>query len=140
MNTKKEIWRLVPSVNGLLASNFGRLMVVPYLAKLPRGGYRQYGGQPTYGQWDGERFLYHLKKKTYKSHRLICEAFNGAPTDEKNVCMHLDEDARNNRPENLAWGTQKENLNAPKFILYCKSRTAENSPAYKAAQKRRANY
>ena len=42
--------------------------------------------------------------------------------------MHLDENARNNKPENLRWGTQKENLNAPGFIAYCKSRTGDNNP------------
>jgi hypothetical protein len=42
------------------------------------------------------------------------------------VCMHLDENSRNNKPENLAWGTQKENLNAPGFIDYCKSKQKPN--------------
>lgn len=69
--------------------------------------------------------------KTYKVHRLVCEAFNGPPPFQGAVCMHLDEDYRNNRPDNLAWGTQKENLNAPGFIAYCRSRTGENSPTAK---------
>lgn len=130
----REIWRLVPSIPVLLASNFGRLMVSPYLADLPNGGKRQYGGEPTEGQWDGKRFLYLHKGKTYKAHRLICEAFNGSPFAGA-VCMHLDENSRNNKPENLAWGTQKENLNAPGFIAYCKSRTGESHPRIKAANK-----
>jgi hypothetical protein len=45
--------------------------------------------------------------------------------------MHLDENSKNNRPENLAWGTQKENLNAPGFIEYCKGRTGKNNPYIK---------
>jgi hypothetical protein len=49
--------------------------------------------------------------------------------------MHLDENSRNNRPENLAWGTQKENLNAPQFLEYCKNRTGENSPIIKGKKK-----
>src|SRR5690606_34466884 len=101
----KEIWRFVPSTEGLLASNLGRLMVSPYAAPLPYGGTRQYGGVPTRGQWDGVRFIYVYRGKTYRVHRLICEAFNG-PAPDGYVCMHLDEDASNNRPENLAWGTQ----------------------------------
>lgn len=92
---------------------------------------RPYGGLPTFGQWDGERFIYQIRGKTYKVARLICEAFNGTPTDERNVCMHLDENSRNNTPANLAWGTQKENLNAPGFIKYCKNRTGENNPFVK---------
>ena len=134
MNTR-EIWRLVPSVDGLLASSHGRLMVIPYQGEVPNGGRRQYGGEPTTGQWDGARYIYVLRGKTYKVHRLICEAFNGqAP--EGAVCMHLDEDASNNRPENLRWGTQKENLNAPGFVSYCKSRTGENSPWAKSKRER----
>lgn len=126
MNTV-EIWRVVPSVSGVIASSRGRIMVIPYLQEMPNGGARNYGGYPTYGQWDGARFLYVLKGKTYKVHRLICEAFHGQPDGEQ-VCMHLDENSRNNRPENLAWGTQKENLNAPGFIEYCRNRTGENNP------------
>lgn len=118
----KELWRIVPSVPGLLASSHGRLMVAPYLGTMPAGGKRQYGGEPTTGQWDGKRFIYIANGKTLKVARLVCEAFNGQQPDDKPVCMHLDEDARNNRPENLAWGTQKENMNAPGFIAYCKAR------------------
>ena len=110
----KETWRIIPSIDGLLASNNGRLMVLPYTASLPNGGFRQYGGYPTNGQWDGKRFIYVYRNKTYRVHRLICEAFNGKPENGQ-VCMHLDEDASNNRPDNLKWGTQKENLNFPKY-------------------------
>ena len=128
-----ETWAQVPSHPELLASSEGRIMVDPYTSPLPNGGVRVYGGTPTSGQWDGSRFIYALRgHKTLKVHRLVCEAFNG-PAPEGMVCMHLDENARNNRPENLAWGTQKQNLNAPGFIAYCKSRTGNNSPVRKAA-------
>lgn len=36
--------------------------------------------------------------------------------------MHKDENSRNNKPENLKWATQKENLNCPKFKEYCSSK------------------
>jgi hypothetical protein len=102
-------------------------MVTPYEQPMANGrGVRTYGGQPHYGTWDGKRFLFILKKKTRKLHRLICEAFNG-PAGEDEVCMHLDEDSSNNHPSNLCWGTQKENLNAPGFVEYCRSRTGDNS-------------
>ena len=97
---------------------------------------RQYGGWPTEGQWDGTRYVYSRKGfKTQKVARLVCEAFNGPVPFEGAVCMHVDENARNNRPTNLAWGTQKENLNAPGFLEYCRNRTGENSPTYKARAK-----
>lgn len=109
-------------------------MVSPYKGKMPNGSLRIYGGQPTYGQWDGKRFIYVLKKKTYKVHRLICEAFHGTPKPGQ-VCMHLDENSKNNSPTNLAWGTQKENLNAVGFLQYCRSRVGKNSPTFKHKEK-----
>lgn len=80
--------------------------------------------------------LYNRKFGNMKIHRLVCEAFHGEPPFPKAVVIHLDEDGTNNRAENLRWGTQKENLNMPGFIAYCKSRTGENSPIIKGMKKR----
>lgn len=41
-------------------------------------------------------------------HRLICWAFHG-PCPDGMECRHLDGNPANNRPDNLAWGTRKEN-------------------------------
>lgn len=127
----KEIWRAIPSLAGVLASSHGRLMVAPYSAPLPNGGTRQYGGEPTLGQWDGDRYIYQREGKSHKVARLVCEAFNG-PCPDGLVCMHSDENARNNRPGNLEWGTQKQNLNAAGFLDYCRSRTGDKSTHAKA--------
>ena len=121
--TTGEIWRQVPSIPALLVSSEGRVMTLPYWQEMPRGGLRPYGGQPHFGVWnkaDG-RFITVHKGKTYKIARLVCEAFHGPAPAEKPVCMHLDENAANNRANNLAWGTQKENLNAPAFLAYVNS-------------------
>ena len=127
---KPEIWRLVPSVPGLLASSRGRIMVAPKMGT-GQNATKQYGGYARKGSWDGARFILQWEGKTYKVARLICEAFSGPPPEGKNVCMHLDENSRNNLSGNLKWGTQKENLNAPGFLKYCRSRTGENSPTVK---------
>lgn len=135
-----EVWRAVPSLPSYLASSEGRIMVAPYEAHMPNGGTRQYGGMPHFGVWnkaDG-RFQFSCGGKTRKVARAVCEAFHGPAPFERAVVMHLDESAANNRPENLRWGTQKENLNAPGFIEYCKSRTGENSPTIKAKRKKEA--
>jgi hypothetical protein len=134
----RETWRPIPSLPGVLASSHGRLMVAPYQAPTARGGVRLYGGTPTFGQWDGTRFVYALRRKTYRVAPLVCEAFHGLKPFPRAVAMHGDENARNNRPSNLAWGTQKENLNAPGFIAYCKGRTGANSPSAKARAARKA--
>ncbi|QDP54003.1 MAG: putative uncharacterized HNH endonuclease [Prokaryotic dsDNA virus sp.] len=62
-----------------------------------------------------KRYDDHRRQAPRKVHQLVCEAFHGPKPFETAVVIHKDEDALNNRPENLKWGTQKENLNAPKF-------------------------
>lgn len=131
----RETWRTIPSLPEYFASSMGRLMRVPYRGALPYGGVRPYGGEPTRGQWDGKRFVLPFKGQTWKVSRLVCEAFNGPPPFEGAVCMHDDENSRNNKPGNLIWGTQKENLNAPGFLEYCRGRTGDNNPFIKGRKK-----
>lgn len=99
-------------------------MVAPYWSEMPHGGQRSYGGQPHFGVWNKQdgRFITVWKGKTFKVHQLVCEAFNGTKPFDKAVVMHLDENAANNRPSNLQWGTQKENLSADGFKNYLKDR------------------
>lgn len=122
-----EVWREIPSLPTILASSEGRIMVKPYRGKMPHGGDRSYGGEPRFGVWNkqDERFIIVYKGKSYKVHQLVCEAFHGARpliNGKPAVCMHLDENTANNRADNLAWGTQKQNLNAPGFLNYRKDR------------------
>jgi hypothetical protein len=128
---------MVPSVPGLLASSLGRIMIVFFVQSMPGGGTRQYGGSPCKGSWDGTRYVFrwNLNGKTYRVARLVCEAFHGPPPFPGAVCMHLDESARNNVRSNLKWGTQKDNLNAPGFIAYCKSRIGDERPVVKGTVK-----
>lgn len=135
--TAKEIWRRSPSAPDLLVSSFGNVMVVPHEAPMPYGGKRFYGGQPTRGQWDGNRYIYPRKgHKTLKVARLVCEAFNGPPSPGQ-LAMHEDENSRNNKPDNLRWGTQKENLNYPGFLDHCRGRTGDDNP-YRKGLKNKA--
>ncbi|MFL1463468.1 HNH endonuclease signature motif containing protein [Roseococcus sp. DSY-14] len=132
-----EVWRDVPSLTGVLASSEGRVMITPYRGPMPNGGERPYGGTPTFGVWnklDG-RFVTTVGERTWKVARLVAEAFHGPPPFEGAVVMHLDENAANNRASNLRWGTQKEKLNAPRFLDYCRSRVGENSPYVKGRRK-----
>lgn len=122
-----------------MASSFGRILLPKREAMMPHGGIRSYDPKPTHGvKTRATKTARHVYMGIYnkfygnmKIHRLVCEAFHGPATDELNVVIHLDEDATNNRPENLKWGTMKENLNMPGFVEYCRSRTGENSPIYK---------
>jgi hypothetical protein len=134
-----EIWKSVPSKPGVMASSLGRVKMPEVTAEMPNGGVRVYKTKPVYGtirrasknakhQYRG---LINKRFGNLKVHRLVCEAFHGPAPFDKAVVIHLDEDGLNNKPENLKWGTQKENLNMPKFIEYCKSRTGENNPYIK---------
>lgn len=140
-----EIWKPVPSMPGVMASSLGRILLPKRTAKMPNGGIRTYNPKPTFGiktkASKNARHIY-MAISTYffgnvKVHKAVCEAFNGPKPFEKAIVIHLNEDATDNRPENLKWGTQKENLNMPKFIEYCKSRTGENNPFLKGRLKKR---
>lgn len=47
------------------------------------------------------------KITNFRVHRLVCMAYHGIPEGDLQV-RHLDGSKDNNRPENLAWGTSKE--------------------------------
>lgn len=133
-----EVWRDVPSLSGIFVSSEGRVMYAPHRGPMPNGSTRPYGGEPTFGVWSktDRRFILVVRGITYKVHRLIAEAFHGPPPFDGAVAMHADENSANNRSNNIQWGSQKENLNAPGFIEYCKGRTGENSPGLKGKRNR----
>jgi hypothetical protein len=128
----------IPSIPGALAREDGMIKLPETKAKMPHGGIRQYKTKWIKGTirraTKTARHSYYgilYRGSNYKIHRLVCEAFHGFPPHLKNVVLHINEDATDNRPENLMWGTQKENLNASGFIEYCKSRTGKDSPRSK---------
>ena len=130
------VWLAVPSQPHLEVSDEGLVRYVPYVGPMPYGGQRTYGGGDGYpGVWAKDRSRYIIRcgrvRKTLKIAQLVCEAFHGPAPEGKPYVLHKDENSRNNRPDNLCWGTQKENLNAPGFLEYCRSRTGENHPKAK---------
>lgn len=139
-----EKWMPVPSKPGIVASNLGRIKLPESVITMPNGGVRLYKTKPRFGSKTkasvGARHVYmglpSRKFGNLKVHRLVCEAFHGAPLEGMCVVIHLNEDATDNRAENLRWGTQKENLNSPGFISYCKSRVGENSPGTKGRMRK----
>jgi hypothetical protein len=132
----EEIWKPVPSLPGVRASSWGRIWFPERKAKTPNGGIRKYSTKPRSGvvhlpSCGGTHTYLKAWNKFFGNvavHRAVCEAFHGAPPFAKAVVLHLDENAHNNVPENLRWGTQKENMNMPKLKEYHRSRTGENSP------------
>jgi hypothetical protein len=134
-----EIWKSVPSRPTIKVSNLGRVILPSSTRTMPNGGTRMYSTKPVTGYVTRANktaqhchLSIHSRKQGHlKVHQLVCEAFHGQKPSEKHEVVHLNEDALDNRSENLRWGTRKENLNMPKFIAYCRSRTGENSPVLK---------
>lgn len=118
-----------------MASTEGRLLLPPRYAPLPNGGFRAYLPEPVSGvvtrsaKDASYEYLGYWTRHfgNIKIHQAVCEAFHGPKPFPNAVVIHLDENALNNRPSNLKWGTQHENLNMPKIKAYHQSRCAEKS-------------
>ncbi|MES2295233.1 MAG: HNH endonuclease signature motif containing protein [Pseudomonadota bacterium] len=112
-----------------MASDEGRILLPPRHAPLPNGGVRLYLPKPVAGAITrAKKGAKHEYRNVFskffgniKVHQAVCEAFHGPKPFPEAVVIHRDEDGLNNREDNLKWGTQKENLNAPGFIAYCRS-------------------
>ncbi len=130
-----EQWKTVPSLPQYEASTLGRIRHKVFVAEMPSGGHRKYGGKASYGTMrkDKGRFYIVYRGKNYAVHRLVCEAFNGVCPGRypEFVCVHLNENALDNRPENLAWQSQKENMNAPKLKKRHRMRKGDKNPQAK---------
>jgi hypothetical protein len=78
----------------------------------------------------------HIKKiGNVKVHQAVCEAFHGPRPFPGAIVLHLNENGLDNRPGNLAWGTQKQNLNMPRFVAYCQTRVGTNHPRVKGRRR-----
>jgi len=119
----EEVWRPVPSKPGLEASSHGRIRIEGKTA-------------PTFGvitaSSRGARHRYfgrHIKGiGNIKVHQAVCEAFHGPRPFDTAIVIHKNENGLDNRPDNVRWGTQKENMNMPRFLAYCRSRVGASSP------------
>jgi DNA-binding transcriptional regulator YiaG len=57
------------------------------------------------------KIIVNKKHKHICVHRLILIAFEGLSKNKKDECRHLDGDKKNNKINNLKWGSRKENEN-----------------------------
>ncbi|MFY3302594.1 NUMOD4 motif-containing HNH endonuclease [Achromobacter xylosoxidans] len=86
------------------------------------------------------------KAVCFRVHRLVAAAFLPPPSPEivaacaaqgfgAVLVRHLDGDKTNNRPENLAWGTYKDNsmdfMRSAAFGPYCRRRSGAKAPSAK---------
>ena len=101
----------LPSVRGYAVSDDGRVFTFR-LCRGRRGGPVREAAQSTLRggykyvriyQGDGNG-------QHYRLNRLLAELFLPPPAPGQNVVRHLDGNPANNRLDNLAWGTQAENM------------------------------
>lgn len=98
-----EEWRAIPGYEGTYeVSNLGRVRAVRVTMMRP--------------SLDGKGYMclslcdnYKSKKKA-QVQRLVCTAFHGAPAGSDLCARHLNGVSTDNRAENIAWGTQQENV------------------------------
>lgn len=105
----EDAWSPIPGFEGLYeASREGAIRNVAkgmgrtqgkVLKTAPTG---RYGHRKVVLRKDGKSWNWFV-------HRLIAITFIGPPTGEKPFTLHKDGDVNNNRPENLYWGTKKDN-------------------------------
>ena len=114
-------------------------MCIPFQTPVCNGGVRWYGGHAWHGTGrPGGRKHFRFRGKNYKVARVVCEAFNGPEPFPGAYVLHDDEDNQNNRSGNLVWGTQKQNLNYPKFRQKNKQRMLKQWEAIPASPEREA--
>lgn len=93
-----EEWRRIPGIPNYLASDLGRVMsLCGREVRILRPGTSTNGYLQVA-----------LHGRTIAVHRIVCEAFHGAPQPGEEV-RHLDGGKVNNVASNLAWGTSAEN-------------------------------
>lgn len=116
MNTE-EIWKPIPGHDGYEASSQGRIRSIDcYVPHRNRWGTeapmfcRGKILKPESNRNDDYlRIALGQSTPNMTVHRLVCMAFHGEP--EPGQCVrHLNDVKRDNRAENLAWGTNSDNM------------------------------
>lgn len=98
----EEVWRIVPTFPSYEVSSFGRVR------RAKSGRLRVLATDH-----DGYQHLTlseNAKHTTRKVHHLVAAAFLGPKPSATHCLAHNDGNPANNRPDNLRWATQKENL------------------------------
>ncbi|AAN12796.1 HNH endonuclease [Mycobacterium phage Omega] len=122
MEPDAELWRDIPDYEGLYqASNQGRIRSIDRVIKQasPHGGIieRRMPGRvlaPWAHSADGRPWVSLScggKVKRLGVHVLVARAFWGVAPSDKPMALHRNGDPFDNRPENLYWGDNADNMN-----------------------------
>ena len=94
-----EIWKdVVFEGHTYKASNYGRIELR--------------SGTITYGSLTADKYMAFNtpNRKSRRVHNVICTAFHGPKPSPAHVVNHIDFNKSNNKPENLEWVTQRDNV------------------------------
>jgi len=133
-----EIWKPVPDLNYYEVSSHGRVRSLDRVQHINNrwGGTTKRvlkgrilsGKKHPNGSGITYLVIYVGDKKEIYLNRAVCSAFHGNPPTDKHEAAHLDGNPLNNRPDNLAWKTPKEN-SADKIIHGTSGKGSKNSRA-----------
>jgi hypothetical protein len=99
---KGALWSPVPGASRYLVSDCGEVVTMQF--KRPRKR-----AEAMAGKYHGIQLMHDDgERRTRYLHRMVLEAFVG-PAPDGMEARHLNGDRFDNRLENLAWGTRKEN-------------------------------
>jgi len=110
-----EEWRPVVGWEGFYeVSNFGRVRSLDRTVVRSNGVSVHFKGRiRKYGVLPKGYFVMPLRSGTLVQnktvHRMVCEAFHGPAPEGEPWALHRNGQAWDNRPENLYWGTPKDN-------------------------------
>lgn len=105
-----EEWRAIPFSDCYEVSNMGRVRKVRHVIKDMKNL-----GLILKQSWGSNKKYAHVnipidgKRGPFRVNRLVCIVFHGDPPSFKHHAAHLNGDSLDNRAENLAWKTPKEN-------------------------------
>ncbi len=113
-----EDWRPIPGASGYEASSRGRVRSIDRPVRTKGGvmGWRRgkvLKPRPysKYGHVNvGVKYDIDERGRNVPVHILICRTFHGEKPEPAYEVRHLNGKAWDNRPENLRWGTRKENV------------------------------
>lgn len=109
-----EIWKPVPNAPGYEVSNHGRVRSIDRIIPYVDGRMRHQPGKLKELVDDGHGYLtarlqIQKRGRTRYVHQIVLEAFV-RPRKNGELVRHLDNNPKNNRLENLAWGSASENV------------------------------
>jgi hypothetical protein len=111
--TNTEEWRPIEGYPGYEASSLGNIRSLDRTIIDKNGVEKRMRGRvlapARHGQYN--YFSVGLGRGAHTNvHALVCTAFHGKKPSDAHGAAHNDGDGFNNRPENLRWATQKENM------------------------------